>query len=146
MYLMRCMHHVPGKAIMSLMSDALEMHGHAWGSRATRHVTAPEPSRTRRRVRRHRTCGDTGALSGNGPGVSVTWRHQSLPAQGVDLEPQDTWRLRSPLLVGDGLGASGHVATPEPFSGGWCARCLRARGDIEALSWRVVRFVPWGTW
>jgi hypothetical protein len=53
------------------------------GLRATGHVAAPEPSRTRRRVWSHRTRGDTGALSGGGPGASVTWRCQSLPAQGA---------------------------------------------------------------
>jgi hypothetical protein len=94
--------------------------------RATGHVAAPEPSRTRRQVWSHRTRGDTGALPDGGPSASVTWRRLSLLAQGVGLE--------SPLLSGDGLGASVHVATPEPFPGGWRARCLGARGDIGAPS------------
>jgi hypothetical protein len=42
------------------------------GPRATRHMVAPEPSRTRRRFWSLRTRGDTGALPGSGPGASVT--------------------------------------------------------------------------
>jgi hypothetical protein len=68
---------------MGLMLDVFRTHGHARGLRATGHVAAPEPSRTRMRVWSHRTRGDTGALSGGGPGASVTWRRQSLPAQGA---------------------------------------------------------------
>jgi hypothetical protein len=76
---------------MSLMSGVLEMHRHARGVRATGHMAALEPSCTIKRVWSHRTRGDTGALSGGGPGASVTWRRLSLPAQGVGLEPRDTW-------------------------------------------------------
>jgi hypothetical protein len=46
------------------------------------------------------TCGDTGVLSGGGPGASVTWQRQSLPAHG------------------GGLRAARHVATPEPSPAG----------------------------
>jgi hypothetical protein len=67
---------------MGLMSDVLGTHGHAHGPRATGHVAAPEPSRTRRRDWSHMTRGGTGALLGSGPGASVTWQHQSLPTQG----------------------------------------------------------------
>jgi hypothetical protein len=130
---------------MSLMLGVLGTHGLARGLRATGHVAAPEPSRTRRRVWSHMTRGDIGAIPGGGPGASVTWRRQSLPAQG-GLEPRGMWLLRSPLLPGDGLGASGHVATPEPFPGGWRARRLTACGDTGALSWRVAHSMPWGTW
>jgi hypothetical protein len=65
---------------------------------------------------------------------------------GAGLEPRGTWRLRNPLLPGDGLGASGHMETPEPFPGGWHARCLRARDDTGALSLWVAHSMPWGTW
>jgi hypothetical protein len=37
-------------------------------------------------------------------------------------------------MLGDGFGASGHVATPEPFPDVWRARCLGAHGDTGALS------------
>jgi hypothetical protein len=114
-HLMRCLHRVPSEAMMSLKSGVLGTHGHARGPRATGHVAAPDPSRTRSRVWSHKTCDDTGALLGGGPDTSVTWRRQSLTAQGAGLKPRGTWRLRSPLLPGDGLGASGHVATPKPF-------------------------------
>jgi hypothetical protein len=131
---------------MSLMSGALGTHGHTQGPRATGHMAAPEPSHSRRRVWSHRTRGDTGALPGGDPGASVTWQRQSLPAQGAGLEPRGTWRLRSPLLPGDGLSASGHVATPEPFPGRWRALCHGARGDTGALSWRMACSVPRVTW
>jgi hypothetical protein len=42
--------------------------------------------------------------------------------------------LRSHYAPGDGLGALGHVVTPEPSPGGWRARCIGARGDTEDLS------------
>jgi hypothetical protein len=109
-------------------------------------VAALKPSHTRKRVWSYRTRGDTGVLPGGGPSASVTWRCQSLPTQGVGVELRDTWRLWSPLLPGDGFGASGHMATPEPFPSGWRARCLGARDDTRALSWRVARSVPRGTW
>jgi hypothetical protein len=143
---MRCLHRVPGEAMMGLMSGVLGMHGYARGPRATGQVVAPEPSRTRRRVWSRRTRAGTGALPSGGPGASVTWRRQSLPAQGAGLKPRGAWRLRSLLLPGDGLGASGHVATPEPSPGEWRAWYLGARGDTRALSWRVARSVSWGTW
>jgi hypothetical protein len=126
--------HMPDEAMMSLKSGVLGMHGHARGPRATGHVAAPNSSCIRSRVWSHKTCDDTGALPGGGPDASVTWRRQSLTAQGAGLKPRDTWRLQSPLLPGDGLGASGHVTTPKPFPGGWRARCLGVRGDTGALS------------
>jgi hypothetical protein len=125
MHLMCCLHRVPGEAMMSLMSGVLGTHGHARGPRATGHVTAPKPSRTGRRVWSHMTRGGTKALSGGGPGALVTWRCQSLPAQGAGLEPRGTWQLRSPLLPGDRLGA---------------------RGNTGSLSWQVARTVPQDTW
>jgi hypothetical protein len=64
---------VPGEAMMGLMSGVLRMHGYARGPRATKHVAAPEPSRTRRRAWSHKTRAGTGALPGGGPGASVTW-------------------------------------------------------------------------
>jgi hypothetical protein len=131
---------------MGLMSGVLGTHGYARGPRATGHVAALEPSRTRRRVWSHWTRGGTGAQPGGGPGASITWQHQSLPAQGAGLEPRGMWRLRSLLLPGDGLGASGHVATPEPSPSGWRARCLGARSDTGALSWRETCSVQWGKW
>jgi hypothetical protein len=102
---------------MGLMSGVLGMHGYARGARATGHVAAPEPSHTRRRVWSHKTRDGTGAPLGGGPGASVTWQRQSLPAQEAGLESRGTWRLWSLLLPGDRLGASGHVATPEPSPG-----------------------------
>jgi hypothetical protein len=142
--------------MIGLMSGVLGTHGYARGTRATRYVVVPEPSRTRRRVWSHRTRGGTGALPGGGPGASVTWRRQSLPAQGAGLEPRGMWRLRSLLLPGDGLGASGyvatpvggthgaleHVTTPKPFPDGWHTLCHGARGDTGALFWQVACSVP----
>jgi hypothetical protein len=99
-HLMRCLHRVSGEYMMSLMSGILGTHELARGSRATGHVVSSEPSRTRRWVWSHMTCGDTGVLSGGGPGASVTWQRQSLPAHG------------------GGLRAARHVATPEPSPAG----------------------------
>jgi hypothetical protein len=73
MHLMRCLRHVPGEAMMGLMSGVLGTHEYAPGSRATGHVAALEPSRTRWQVCSHWTRGGTGALPGGGPGASVTW-------------------------------------------------------------------------
>jgi hypothetical protein len=72
MHLMHCLHRVPDEAMMSLMSGVLGTHGHARRPRATWHVAAPEPSRTKRRVWSHMTRDNTGAQSGGGPGASVT--------------------------------------------------------------------------
>jgi hypothetical protein len=91
------------------------------------------------------TCGGTGALPDGGPDASGTWRRQILPAQAVGLEPRAMWRLWSLLLLSDGLGASGHVATPEPSPVRWCTWCLRARGNTGALSWLVACSAPRGT-
>jgi hypothetical protein len=76
--------------MIGLMSGVLGMHGYTWGLRATRHVADPEPSLARRWVWSHRTRAGTGALLGSGPGASVMWRRQSLPTQGVALEPRGT--------------------------------------------------------
>jgi hypothetical protein len=103
---------------MRLMSNVLRTHEDVRGLRATGHVTAPEPSCTRRWVWSHRTRAGTGGLPGGGPSVSVTWRRQSLPTQGAGLGPRGTWRLRSLLMSGDGLGASGHMVIPESFPDG----------------------------
>jgi hypothetical protein len=115
----------------------------------------------------HRTRGDTEAPSSGGLGASVTWRRKSLPAQGVGLEPRGmwprgdsgalscrvmgsvprgTWQHQSPFLAGGAHGASGHVVTPEPFLGRWRALCHGARGDTEALFWRVACSMPRSTW
>jgi hypothetical protein len=59
--------------------------------------------------------------------------------------PRGTWQHRSPFLMSGTLGASGHVATPKPFSGGWRALCHGARGDTRALSYQVACYVPRGT-
>jgi hypothetical protein len=67
---------------MGLMLGVLGTHEYAREPRATGHVTALEPSRTRRWVWSHRTCAGTGALPGGGPGASVTWIRQNLPTQG----------------------------------------------------------------
>jgi hypothetical protein len=47
---MYCLHRVLGEAMMSLMPDILKTHGHVRGPRATGHMVATEPSRTRRRA------------------------------------------------------------------------------------------------
>jgi hypothetical protein len=76
--------------MMSLMSGILGTHGHVQGSRATEHVAAPEPSRTRRRVWSHKTHGDTGALSGR---WSWCLDHMVTPepsCAGGGLEPRGT--------------------------------------------------------
>jgi hypothetical protein len=102
-------------------------------SGATGHVVIPEPcgavvlvprSRGNGRAfpRRGRawsreTRGDSGALSCRLTS-SVSW---------------GTWRHRSPLLAGGMLGASGHVAAPEPSPDGWCALCHGAHGRARAL-------------
>jgi hypothetical protein len=94
---MHCLHHVPDEAMMGLMLGVLGTHEYTQEPRATGHVTALEPSRTRRWVWSHRTCAGTGALPGGGPGASVTWIRQNLPAQGAGLEPRGTWQHQSPL-------------------------------------------------
>jgi hypothetical protein len=66
--------------------------------------------------------------------------------QGAGLEPRGVWRLRSLLLPGDGLDASGHMATLEPSLGEWHTWCLGARGDTGALYWWVACSVPRDTW
>jgi hypothetical protein len=123
------------------------------GPRPTRHIAAPEPSRTRKRVWSHRTCVYTGALPDGGPGASghaVTpepsrdgWHalcHETrgdtrtLPWRVARFVPWGTWRRRSPLLSGGALCVMGHVATPEPSPARWCTLCHGARGDTEALS------------
>jgi hypothetical protein len=86
-HLMRCLHRVPDETMMGLISGILGMHGHARRPRATGHVAALESSCTKRWVWSHKTRGDTEALSGGGPDASVTWRRQSLLAQGAGLEP-----------------------------------------------------------
>jgi hypothetical protein len=74
--------------------------------------------------------GDSGALS--------CWVMGSIP--------RGTWQHQSTFLVCGALGASGHVATPEPFLGRWHAMCHGAHGDTGALSWQVACSVPQGTW
>jgi hypothetical protein len=91
---MRYLFHVPGDAVMSLMSGALGTHGHTsevepggtWrrqsppslgdGSRAAGHVATPEPFLAGWRARCHGARGDT----------------RVLPHREADLEPQDTSR------------------------------------------------------
>jgi hypothetical protein len=48
--------------------------------------------------------------------------------------PRSRGEARAFLRRGRALGASGHVATPEPFPYEWRAWCLRARGNTGALS------------
>jgi hypothetical protein len=115
---------------MGLMLGILGKHGYAWGPRATGHVVAPEPSRTRRRVWSHRTHAGTDAFS----------------CRVMGSVPHGMWQHWCPLLMTGVHGASGHVATPEPFPGGWHVVCHGARGDIRALFWRVECSMPRGTW
>jgi hypothetical protein len=87
---------------------------------------------------------------------------EALPHQEAGLEPQDTWRYRSPTgrwswclghvatpepsYAGGGPGATRHVVTLEPSLARGQARCLRACGNTGALSWQVVCMVPRGMW
>jgi hypothetical protein len=105
---MRCLHRVPDEAMMSLMSGVLGMHGHARGPRVTGHVAVVglEPQHTwwyRSPAERWSWC--LGHVATPEPSYA-----------GAGLEPRGTWRLQSPLLPGDGLGASRHMcntpATP----------------------------------
>jgi hypothetical protein len=143
-HLMRYLHRVPGEVMMGLLSSVLGMHGYARGLRATRHVAAPELTRTRRRVWSHRTRGGIGALVRRGRTGSLEARGDSgaLSYWVTGLVPRGTWQHRSPLLAGGAHGASGHVVTPDPFPGGWCALCHGACGDTGALFWRVACSVP----
>jgi hypothetical protein len=127
---MRWLHRVLGEAMMGLMSGVLGTHEYIWGSRATGHVVATEPSRTRRRVWSCRTCAGTEAFS----------------YQVMGSVPRGTCQHRSPLLVSGAHSALGYMATPEPFPSRWHALCRGARGDTGALFWRVACSVPWGTW
>jgi hypothetical protein len=88
------------------------------GLRATGHVATLEPPRTRRRVWSHRARDDTRALPGR---WSWCLSHVAMlepSCVGAGLEARGTRRLWSPFLPSDGLGALGHVATPEPFLNG----------------------------
>jgi hypothetical protein len=60
--------------------------------------------------------------------------------------PWGTWQHRSPLLTSGALGASGHVATPKLFPGGWRALCHGAYDDTGALFWWVACSVPCDMW
>jgi hypothetical protein len=139
---------------MSLMSGALETHGHtskvesqvARGDvRALPHwETGLEPQDTWR----HRSP----FLPGGGPGATGhvatpepsrigrrTWSHRTRrdtrapPCRVAGPVPRGTWRHQSPPTPGEGSRAAGHVATPEPFPVGWRARCHGARGNARAL-------------
>jgi hypothetical protein len=112
MHLIRCLLQVPGEPIMSLMSGALGMHGHASEAES------------------HRARGDDRALLHREAG----------------LETQDTWRHRSPSLLGGGPGATGHMATLEPFPVWWWARWHRAHVDVKALPYREMGLEPRDMW
>jgi hypothetical protein len=147
-HLMCWLHRMPGEAMMGLMSGVLGTHGYTRWPRATGHVVAPEPSRTRRRIWSHRARVGTGALSGGVPrsrgdtkAFLLRWQAQCLGACGdtgalswwvACMMPQGIWRRWSPFLTGDTLCVMGHVATPEPSSDGWRALCLKARGRARA--------------
>jgi hypothetical protein len=79
---MRCLHRVPDKAMMGLMSSVLGTHGYTLGAES------------------HWARGGC----------------RALPQQEAGLEPQDTWRYRSP--AGRWSLCLGHVATPEPSCAG----------------------------
>jgi hypothetical protein len=158
---MRCLHRVPGEAMMGLMSGVLGTHrgreplGTWWlrspptpGGRSgtARHVPVPEPCRAV--VPKPQSCGDARAFLRRGR----AWRHKAhgdsgaFSCQVTGSVPRGTWQHRSPLLASGTHSASGHVATPEPFPGRWRALCHGTRGDTGALSWQVARSVPQGTW
>jgi hypothetical protein len=85
---------------------------------ATGHVEVPEP---RRAV------------------VLVPWSHGDVGAfsyRVTGLVPRGTWQHQSPLLASGAHGALGHVATLEPFPGGWLDPCDGAHGDTEPSSSR----------
>jgi hypothetical protein len=71
---------------------------------------------------------------------------RALPHWETGLEPQDTWRHRSPFLPGGGPGATGHVATPESSRIGRRTWSHKTRRDTRALPCRVAGPVPRGTW
>jgi hypothetical protein len=134
---------------------------HAWRGHDGPDVRRLGNARVRPGAESHWARGGSGALPHQEVGLEPqdTWQYRSPVGRwswclshmvtpepscaGAGLEPRGTWRLRSLPLPGDGLGARG---TPEPSPSGWCAQCLGARGDTEALSWRVARSVPCDTW
>jgi hypothetical protein len=69
----------------------------------------------------HGACGDARTLS--------HWE--------AGQEPQDTWRHRSPFLLGGGPGGIGHVATLEPSYTGRRVWSHGTHGDIRVLPCRV---------
>jgi hypothetical protein len=76
------------------------------------------------------------------------WSHEArgdsraLSFRVMGSVPRGTWQHWSPFLAGGAHGASRHLATPEPFPGGWLALCHGAHGDTGALFWQVACSVP----
>jgi hypothetical protein len=116
------------------------------GSGATGHVVIPEPYQAMVLVPRSR--GDTRAFLCRVRAWSRAARGDSgaLSYWVMGLMPRGTWQHHSPFLAGGMYGASEHVATLEPFPGGWRSLCHGVCGDTGALFWWVACFVPQGTW
>jgi hypothetical protein len=95
-----------------------------------------------------RSCDDARAFLRKGRAWSHEARGDSvtLSCWVMSSIPQGAWQHQSTFLVGGALGTSGHVATPEPFPGGWRAMCHGAHGGTGALSWQVACSVPRDTW
>jgi hypothetical protein len=92
-HLMRCMHRVPGEAMMSLMSGVLGTHGHTRGPPGTWRLQSPP-------------------APGGGSGATV---HVVVPepCRAVVLVPRSHSEARVFLRRG-GPGAMRHMATPKP--------------------------------
>jgi hypothetical protein len=133
---MRCLHHVPGEAMMSLMSGALGTHEHApeaegpqgtwWfqspstpggGSGATGHVALSESYRAVVLV--PRTHGDARAFLHR----RLAWSRETRGDSGAL-----PCRVAEPELSGIGSGCG----------------AVRTRGDTGALSYRVQSLALWG--
>jgi hypothetical protein len=71
---------------------------------------------------------------------------RALPHQEAGLEPQDTWRHRSPSLLGDEPSAMGNVVTLESSCTGKWVWSRGTCGDTKALPCRMVAPVARGMW
>jgi hypothetical protein len=94
---------MPGEAMVDLMSDILGTHGYTRGPRATGHMVAPEPSRTRRWVWSLRTRVSTRAVLGRRPSAFLcrgrAWSHEACDDSGAF----------SCQVTGSVLGARGDI-------------------------------------
>jgi hypothetical protein len=128
MHLMRCLHCLPGEAMMSLMAGALGTHGHASGAES-------HSARSGSRALMHREVGlelyDTWRCQSPARRWSSCLRHVATP---------------EPSCTGDGPRAVRHAVTPEPSPAWWWAQCHKVRCDAGALHTERRVWNRWDTW